>query len=432
MSNIVHSVGTGRSNVALASALRWSVLSIETISKRATNKIVRNKAALVNGSHYGILSLGTTTYLGTYTQAALSIESPKVIHSLALAFVAALVAAGADINSINAILLMQPQHSPDKRTLVVVEGGEIVRDDVDSSANAIANALAARELMPSHRIYTQYTEIPGSEIVTWDQLFSSLGPTTVLQATPRNPLLLWGVLVLVLAGFTFAAVQKLVIEPERKRQRAAAAAALDKTPAYVSELRKSLSSTGWERADLSKAIAQLQNHIFYSTGWILENRECSASAQSCTIMLKRAGGQLSSLLSLFPKAVYEVADSTLDTAKMTEAQTMVPARMEPDDLPTSDTAAKQLREVLQRFSNAGIAITSGASEKWPVMDFSKVKAPVIATRGTLEITAPLPKIDDILSLLPPFVQVDSYRLIVSTDDASSYFKVTLKGSVYAR
>lgn len=432
MSQIVQQFGENRSVVALASALKWSVLSTEPKSKFATNKVVRNKAALVNGSRFCVLSIGLTSYLGTYTQAVSALSTPKSTHSLALIFVGALVSAGADINAINAILLLQPQNGAEKRVLIIVEGGEIVRDVVENTTTAIQNALAARDLLPSHKIYAQYSEISGAEIVTWNLFYEARSSATLLMSTPRNPLALLGALLVVVACMSVALIHWLIIEPENKRQRLAAVAALDKTPEYVFELRKSLASLAWSRADLSNAMIALQKHVFYSSGWVLESRECSSSLQSCVLLFKRSGGQLSSLLALFPKAVYDVAGSSLESARLNEPQVIERAKLELDDLPSSENAAKQIRETLQQFTNADLSITSGPSERWPIVDFSKVKASSVATKGALQITVPLPKVENIISLLPPFVQIDSYVLLVTTDDPSSFFKVLLKGSVYAR
>ena len=432
MSVIVHSTGKDKLSIGLAGALRWSVLATSSQDLRKKNSIIRNQASLIGAHSYATRQIGDATYLGLYTQSAIGVKKIKSIHSLGIAFLAALTGPDVDPVTVNAILLVEPAQMSEKRALVVIEGGEIVRDVIEGASEAIANAMRARESLPSHVVYAQYPEISGAQTVTWEQLLDGCSQDSILQPVPKSPLLLVGIAVVLMAVGGYFAYQKMVVEPEKKRKALAAAAAADQTPVYLAQLRASLSALGWDRKELSKRLADLNAFPMYHAGWALEKRECLASAQKCETQWKRTGGQLSALQKLLGEASYDVAVSNLDTTTMSHNQPVQAEKLEMEQLPEIGAAAKQLREVLQRLSNAEISVSTANSEKWPAMDFKNVKPAVVASRGSIEITAPLPKVIAVLAELPSTVVMDSYTLVVGSGDVGSLFKVTLKGYVYAK
>lgn len=432
MSVIVHSTGKGGQSTGLAGALRWAVLATSEKALRDKNKIIRTQAGLIGAQSYVTLQVGTNTYLGQYTQAVTKTKKIRSLHSLGLAFLAALMKSGDDQVTINAILLVEPDQMPEKRALVIIEGGVIVRDVIEGASEAISNAMKAREALSSHVVYAQHSEIPGAQTVTWGQLLDGCSKNSLVISIPKSPALYAGVALVLIGIGAYFAYQKMVVEPEKRRKAQAAAIAADQTPVYLAQLNASLSALGWERKNLNLSLTGLATFPMYHAGWVLEKRECFSTTQTCDTNWTRRGGKLSALQQLLGEASYDVAGSSMDTAIMRHKLPMVAGQLELEQLIDIETAAKELREVLQGFANADISVSTTSSEKWPAMNYTGVRPSVIASRGAIEITVPLPKISDVLAVLPNSVVMDSYTLMVSQSDIGSLFKVTLKGYVYAK
>lgn len=433
MSIIVHSAGENRSSIGLAGQLRWSVLATSKVELRKKSSIIRKQASLIGAKSYATLTIDETTYLGQYTEMALgSTKPPKVLHSLAIVFIAALTSTGADARTLNAIILMEVDRQPGKRAVVIIEGGEVFLDKIENTADALISVQGARSALTSHIVYAQHAgEVPGAEIVTWEQLLECCNSTTTLHKVPTNPMVFIAVFLLILAISGYFVYEKIVVEPARKRAAAAAAAAADTTQIYLAQLSASMDAVGWDRADLTKQLNDIKKFPMYYAGWALEKRECSAVTQSCQTRWSRTGGQLPALLKMLPDATYDIAASDLNTAIMSQPLTIQAGKLE-YPLPAIDAAAKKLRGILQRLSNAEVNITTASSDKWPSMDFNGVKQGVIAVRAPMELTAPLPKAAELLAELPDDVMMESYILTVGTGDIGTIFKITLKGHVYAK
>lgn len=439
MSFHVHIYGEGKTASCLASGLRWSVLSAAGSKKVNEKKTIRNQASLIGAQGYAVYSYEGTKLLGLYTQPPRlpgAAAPPKTIYSLALAFLSSLSQSGVDIRIANAILLVEPRGMPDKRALVVIEGGQIIRDMVDSTMDAIASAQSARDSLTDHQIYSQYPEIPGASDVDWDFLAHGCDKSALLVAVPRSPATLIVIMLAILAGAGWFGYQELVVKPEKARQKKLAAIKANKTPEYMALLRSSLSAVGWDSADLQAQITALKGspkgYPFYYKGWALEKRECVAANQSCTTQWRRTGGQLPSLFALLPNAKYDVVSSNLDTAKMDESSVMVRSSQQPEQMQTLEEVSKKLRESLQKLANADVVVSTGPAEKWPQMNYSGVDPKVIAVRASVEIVAPLPIVVAALRELPPTVIIDKFTLDVSSGDVGNLFKVSVKGYVYAK
>lgn len=429
---IVYTSGSGRSASGLAAGMRWSVLGNVGDGDRKQGAAVRKQASFLASDAYTTFTAGNTVYLGQYNQPALKKTTVKAKHSLALVFLQALLAGGSDPETINAILLVEPQGLPEKRALVIIEGGRVARDVVENTREAVDLATKAREDLSGHIVYAQHQELPNAEEILWEALVGHTGKKTLLKPIPRNPLAIVMVTVIILAIAGFFAYKQFVLEPELKRKRQAAALAADTTPIYIANLRRALSSVGWARGDMSMALVGLDVFPMYGKGWVLERRSCTSEPSQCGTQWKRTGGQLSDLTALFPNAVYDVAESSLDAAKLKHQQAVVPASMELESLMPVDAAAKQLREILQKLANAEAVITTGTSERWPPMDYKGVNPAAIASRSSVEISAPYPQIAAIIAELPPSVVLDKYDLTVSIGDVGNIFRVTVKGYIYAK
>lgn len=438
MSSIVFSQGEGKNSVGLVSSLHWSVLASgdEKVRKNAR---VRKVASSLSAPSFTTLTVDGSELMGLYTVSPiLSGKPPRTLHSLAIVFMHAMMSEGTHQSSINAILVMEPQGMPDKRALVIIEGGAIVTDTMPTSQNALTQVMSAREQLHSHVIYAQHAELPGAILTTWDTLQEACSKASELQAVPRSPAVLLGATAVVLAAAGLLAHQKYVVEPEKARQRRIAQQRADRTPEYLAALHSQLGAVGWQREDLGTHLQSLVNSVFYGEGWSLERRECNdlkeSGPQRCLTTWKRHGGQLSGLQRLLPDAIYDVGNqkSTLDNAPMIHEQPVKPASLDATGLPQLSDAAKQLREALQRLTNADVAVATGSASNWPVMDYTGVNSNVIAKRSSVEITAPLPQIVAALAELPPSVVIDSYTLVVSSGDIGTLFKVTAKGFIYAK
>lgn len=433
MSVIVHAEGDGRTAVGLAGALRWAVL--DSSSPRKWNKSIRSQASLVGASSYTTKSFDEARFLGLYTKAVFTAGHAaeiKILHSLAIAFLEALTHPEVDDRTINAILLMIPQNQPEKRALVVIEGGMIVRDVIEGVAEAIANVQRARESLPGHIVYSQHPEVSGSESISWEELLLACNTDSLLRPIPNNPSVVIGIAALIIGVAGYIAYDKLVVEPQAKIKRLKSIAAADKTPAYRNLLESSLANLGWDRQDLTSSLISLEAYPFYGEGWSLEKRECNVILQGCVSTWHRNGGQNSGLIKMLPNEAYDVTGSTLTSALTILKRPMKGAQLSHAGLHEVNAAAAELRNQLQLLATADIVITSWASEKWPSMDFRNVLPSAIATRSGVEIIAPLPKAVAVLASLPSSVVIDGYTLTVGSGDLGSLFNIKFKGYVYAK
>jgi hypothetical protein len=430
MSAIVHSAGTGRASTGLVAAMRWSVLA--RAGEKAGARSIRHKASQTGASRYAVSHADAAIYLGLYHDPVNGArETPKALHSLALVFLAGLMADGVDRNSINAALLMEPDGRPNDRAVVIIEGGAIVRDSLDEKTKAVSAVRDARQQLPSLGVFAEQDDFPGRTAVTWEQLQSGVSTATAIRSVPPNTIVLLVLaLVAVVAAGAFA-YNEMVLKPEEARKRALQAAAADQTASYLASLRAALSNTGWKAGDIQASTSRIDAEPFYFSGWVLEERACTV--RTCVSRWKRQGGELPALSRLLSSAAYDVDRSNLDTSYFTQDAKGTPAQLTVEQLPSLANAATGLRPILQRFANAGIVVGSAGPERWPAADFSQVKASAIATRTPLELSGiPLPIAGKVIAELPPYAVLEGYTLSVSPGELGGMFKVKLKGFVYAK
>jgi hypothetical protein len=340
---------------------------------------------------------------------------------------------------VDAVLLMEPQGAPDKRCVVFIQAGQITSDLVMDKSKAIDQVEQHLQYSQNASLYLQHDEIEHDHrTITWEQIESfseDKDSGSVLQAVPASPYLLPIVLLLVAGGAGYLAYDEMVIQPEKKRQAQIERAKQDRTPAYNAAAEQALRSRGWDRKDLTAFLSEVGKRRMIISGWSLDSMQCDMT--SCISQWGRHGGLVSDLEKNLPEEQLLITGkdanaggdriSTMEKTVTKRDYERKPAELARADLKPVRQSIITLRPVLQKFVNASINVTAKEPTPWTVSDLGGVKPASVLVEQSLEITAPMFRMPEILKMLPENVLITSFQMNVSEFNIN----VNLKGAAYA-
>jgi hypothetical protein len=435
MSFIVHTIGSGRKAIALAVSLRWVVLESATGSgklvkfSRAKTSIVRAQGNVIGASRY-TLNPGDPNICGFYNDPRTGGKQDKfaAVYSLSTLFLNTLTKSG--ITEGVSILLMQPLEMADKRVLIIIEDGSVSVDGLLDQTQAIEEVNSRLRHFPDTRLYSQLDELghPATPI-TWDDLpglIEGKDRVAVLKPLPASP---WVPLLLVagvVAGGSFLAYQKLVVEPEAQRKALLEAQKQDKTPAYVLAVDQELSNAGWDRPDFDAFISALRTAPALLKGWKLEQIDCDQ--KRCKSSWVRIGGTVDQLAKALPDQNVLHGESTLEKTITLRQVSAKATEWSRSKLLDHQTSLAEIRPAFQKLTNAGINTSTGEPQRWAGFDFTGVSPDSLLSRFPVELKAPLHMVKEIVAMLPEQILIKSFTVGLGDNDV----RITLKGVVYVK
>lgn len=435
MSSIVYQ----EANTGLACGLSWSVLSTESDKSNRVSSRIRKQAGMVNANKHVINTLQVDKYLGLYSTPVLETKTPKRLFSLAMAFLSA--AAGGDKankTGVNAILMMTPQDNPQRRVVVVIEGGQIIHDRLENAADALGVIKEYRQDAAgiSYNVYSDGYEISSAGEITWAHLLTYCSATSQLQSIPINTTAALVSLAILTAALGFGAYHYLVVAPAKlQAEKLAQQAALDHTPQYLQKLNAELARAGWDRADLAKTLDQLVSEYSYIKGWVLEQISCDVDTQNCSYKFARMGGEVSELIQLQADKSYDASQSGKESAVFSKPFKPAVLELKVANIPEVATASVELMSKTQRLTNANVSVTNSAPIPWPTagLDMSKVNKKVVVKQTGFESKSPYVLTSSVIAELPASLMLRSFVISVATSgDKANFLILNLKGHSYAK
>ncbi len=422
-------------NEGLAVGLSWSVLTSEADRGKHLRAKVRAQASLLNATRYVVNTLLTAGYLGLYSPPVLEAKAPKRVFSLAMVFLEAFK--DIDKNTINAILLMPSSSDSQRCALIVIEGGQVVHDRLEKTAEAIAQVQKYRGVPGmTYSVFSDTREIPDCSVLTWEQLLGYRTNLTEMAAIPRNTALILTLAILAIAAIGYATYHYTVLAPARARAALLAQEAQqNQTPQYLQKLNVELMRVGWEKANLKAMLSQLAEQKSYVKGWVLDQITCDFDKQNCEYRFTRLGGEVAELISIESDKKYDSATSTKDMALFSKTIKLEAKSLTREVLPEFEAGTVDLRTRLQRLTNAGAGVNTTGPTPWPTngLDMSKVDKKVIVKRAAAEIKVALPLSESVLGELPEYLVLRNFSIAVATvGDKANLLTLTLKGHSYAK
>lgn len=439
MSAIVYSEGKGRSSVRIAAGLRWVVLDGGLGRGKSQTSQVRIQASSIGSTRYVIQKSEVGDTVGLYNDPLTEDASlTGKVYSLSVLMLSGLLQKeGVDPVGVNAVFLMQPAGLPDKRLLIYIESGQVTLDTILEREKAIDQAKSHIDMSPDAVLYLEHAEIDRShERMSWEEvaeLVDKRASIAVLKAIPISPFLLPVCIIAIASISGWYAYDKLIHQPEVRRQASVLAAKKDKTPAYIAAADQALRSAGWDRANLVDFVSKLSSHPAYVAGWSLVSMSCDLDA--CISQWSRRGGIVTELQSDLPAESLIVTNpdndaqsSTIEKSFMRMPHERKASVIERAELKTNDEYLIEIRPIMQRLINAGAVASIGDIKKWDVSSLSGVKSNEIIYQSPFEIYMPFFRFSDVVALLPKNILLQS--LDITNNDGSLGFK--LKGNAYVR
>ena len=417
---------------ALAAELNWSFLPNDG-SAKSSKALIRSQAALIGADRYCLNALDDASYIGLYSEPVLlEGKKPKRLHSLALTFLNAM----GGRSTTNAILLMTSPQNDARRILVVIEGGQIVWDRIDSIDAVTKKVQEYRSSGIGYEAFSDSLDVSGAKEISFEQLFGYADKSSELNQLPRNYTILIGLSALVLLASAYGFYHYTVVAPAKARAKLLAQqAAQNTTPQYLQLLGAESLRAGWARADIEAAIKDFATQKTYAKGWILTQVLCDFPSSSCKYKFDRNGGEVSELITIEGDKTQNAETSTKDVANFSKVIKPVAMKLVADNLPKQLVSNVEALTKAQRLLNAGSQVNTTAPTPWPTagIDMTKVDASVIVKRSAFEIKAPYPLASSVLSQLPENHILQSFALDVSVGgDKAELLKLTLKGHSYAK
>lgn len=425
MSRIVYS----EKGLALASGLKWPVLNPGAGLFKGRTWAIRQPAQLAEATRYVLTTRADVTRVGLFTPDTMQAPARGKVHSLALVFLEALQSHGTERNLINAMLSIAPATDAERRAVVVIEGGEIVRDQMESRQTAAQIAAERHESAPGlFKVYSATPDIEGATLIQWADLIGYAHKGSATTAIPVSPLVPLAVSALLLAIGGGLAYHYLIALPQKRADAARVLAATDKTAQYVERLEAELGKAGWDIAALSAHLQTMATATLYADGWSLKSLECEVGRE-CRETWSRVGGLLPDLLKQRPEARYLPAESTganlvvLSYAAPKEFRALQPAQIPANKV----NADLDIKPVMQHLLNAGQDMKVSEFDAWPPGPVAGVQPDVLVQRRKVEITSHYFFTEEALAQLPDSVLGQSFELVAGTP-----IKVTFKGHQYAK
>lgn len=415
MSQVSHVVYKGR-GVSLASGLSWQVLST---TKGGNRSAIRKKVSGTRATRYVLTEHADSTYIGAYTPDVLDRSAKGEIHSLALVFLNALLAAHRDTDRgmLNAALSISVDTDHSKRALVVIADGNIVSDTVEQTTRvheAITDWRA--QFSDAFEVYSGDGDIHDAVSVSWDDLLrfaSNKSQTLPLPRSMAIPAALAGVLLIAAGAVSY---HYLVTVPAEKAERARKAAEADHTSQYLKQLHLAMETVGWSVEGMATDLHARRDQPFFTSGWALKSVECKATGKSCVEQWDRVGGKLPALVAARTGAAYMAQTTARDGEAMFSMPVDISAtKLTMDMLPVDAKDADfRLRPSINELVNAGARVQVSEPMSWPPVPLQGVKADAVVKRRKVVITVDYAMADQALKKLPAHVVPESYVISTST------------------
>lgn len=421
-------------NAGLTVGLSWSVISSQADTSKDLRAKIRKQAGMMGATRHIINALPSAKHLGLYTPPMLGgIKPPKRLFSLAMAFLQAI---GGERSLVNAILLMSTSSS-DRRALVVITAGQVVYDRLEKNVDALERIKETQNSFGiQYAVFSDTRDLPDCDAVTWTQLLSNQGKACELFAIPANTALLLGTAAIALLAIGYGTYHYTVLLPAKERaEKLARQAAADQTPQYLQKLSEELRRFGWDRSNLTAALAQLGAEKAYVKGWELKSVNCEADAQICKYAYDRLGGEVKELIALHSDKTLISDESSASKSVLSKSIKPVLKSLIREDLPDFEPSNVELRTRIQRLLNAKATVTTGQPEAFPStgLDMSKVNKAKLVKRTSIEITSGYPFTNAVLAEVPDFVGIRSFTLNTAIGgDKAVLLSLILKGHSYAK
>jgi hypothetical protein len=437
MSLVVQIIKTKRgAKLGFAAGLRWAVLDDGQAAKRrqSLRHRIRTQANAIGASRYTTVKTDNATYVGLFSEPAKGKTGIKNLMSLAM-LMREIASENREESEASIALLMQPEGFPDKRVLIVIQGGLVTVDVILDRQRAIDELMTHLD-SGSMTVLSEHPEITHPHrVVTWDEITSSYFASTSkkvnqLKALPYS-LLSLGLLglsvVLIGAGVAY---HQIVRAPEIKRLKALQSAQQDQTPSYTAEAFSGIAKSGWEKKDLLQFFQdKVLTQPYLVSGWSLQSVNCDPS--SCSMTWLRQGGTTIGLGDALPGQKIDVAASSLDKTTTTfEHPKAALASFNKGSIKTLNDSLSVLRPVLQQMANAGVSASLGEVKRWAVIDVANVRQDAILSTMDLELTFAPHQLEDVLQTLPDSLVAQSFRLSVGSGEAKNPLRIALKGKIY--
>ena len=432
MSTIVY----GDKSLSLAAGFRWSVLSaLDKAGKSAkTHAAVRLAARSVGATRYAVDAFDGQKYLGLYTQGLSTSDmergAQRRIHSLAMVFINAMhQSSDVDRALLYAILVTSPpnDHQGETRAVVIVEGGRIVHDGIETRVRAAEIVHEHRSRQMQFQLFCDLDEYEGVTLIDWPSLVGYADKSTLSSAVPRNPVQYLAMLAAVVGIGLYGAYHVMVVIPEREAEEARRKAEQDRTPQYLQALQTAMERVGWSGQSMEQHLGKLGGDIAFYKGWALKGLECNVSA--CTETWARHGGVVTDLMQMRPNSTYQPEGSVADKGAVLQAAVNgEPFKLTMEMLPKGGIPVHvALKPALNRLENAGASGQLGESMTWPVMPMTGVRPEVVVRRTRLEIHYKLPFANQVLAAMPVNFVPESFVLAVEQG-----MSISIKGYVYEK
>src|SRR6218665_723913 len=178
--------------------------------------------------------------------AAIGGHKARRIHSLALAFIAAIArSSNVQRERANAILSAAPDGAQGQtRALVIIEGGRIVHDSLQARGRATDIVDEYRARGEDFQLFADRPEYDEASLIDLSELAAHAGKASLTRAIARHPaqrVLAWAALT---AVALYGAHHRMVVMPHQRAQEARKKVEQDRTPLYLRALDEHNGKTG--------------------------------------------------------------------------------------------------------------------------------------------------------------------------------------------
>ena len=392
-----------------------------------------------DASHYTLFESAAHCVYGLY-QARASEEHcklPRGIVSAAHCF-ASLVGQSSPNGALILTRGFLRQRSDEKVYVVVLDEGIPVVDSLTSEMEA-RNALGSEE---RHIWSDDPGGYPNATEIDFEWLGRGASRAARVLPIPVNPwplaLVAGGLAVMVLA---WGVVQQRK-QAEAQRQLAAARAASDPVPKYLSALSHQTPRMAVDRESFVRVVEQMFMSPVHVPGWNLKSAECSARSQLCASQWLRRGGSYTDLREARPGETLEIVSAGAGVPLLDLARTSSNFSIERRSLVDPARPLLRLHEALatagplfQLWKTADMAIDIKPPALWPQVESVPpgFTHPAAIQSGQITVSeVPGPFIAEALRTAPSWISWESVQVDIGEGDVKGRLKFKATGSYYAR
>lgn len=418
-------------SLALATGLRWSVLNASPAKSGATIRMARRT---VGATKYVVDQVDEQAYLGLFTPGVTALDMSnskhRNIHSLAMVFIEAVLRSSEiDRSMLHAILAVSHQEGAQGGTtaLVIIEGGKIIHDGLESFGRAVEIINEHRSREEKFQLFCDKDEFDDATIIEWNSLAEYASKNTHAQGIPRDPAQYAAMFAVLFAVGSYGAYYYFIALPEKRAEEARKKAELDRTPLYLQALEEAMQKAGWAIPSMVSQIQKLNSDTYFHKGWALKGLDCNVNG--CLETWDRIGGMVPELMQMRQGGTYIPERSISD--KVAAIQMPIAgeaAKLTHEMIPMGGVGVHKLvKPVLNKLENAGAMGQFGENMTWPVMPMTGVKSDVVVKRTRLEIHYKQPFAVEALKEMPGNFVPESF--VLSTAQGMS---ISIKGFVYEK